>query len=459
MTAKDETGAHAEPASAAKGARAEANVTVRLGGAAPEASPVLPVQRFEDRGEIARGGMSSVRKVFDHLIMREVAMKALEPTRNFDELAHFIEEAQITGQLDHPNIVPVHDIEMDEQGLPTRFTMKLVRGKTLETLLDECGPPPLAAERLEELLQVFLRVCDAVAFAHSRGVIHRDLKPANIMVGSYGQVYVMDWGVAMLREAPRASDGAKLPRVQRSGDTLPEALGSLTGTPLYMAPEQARGQVSEIDERTDVYGLGGVLYQMLTQRAPHEANSVDESLRLARRGLVPLASELVVHAALPPFLCRIAAKALADQPNDRYPSVAELKKDVEGFLRGGGWFAQKQFGAGTIIVREGDGADAAYIITHGECELHKIVDGEARFVRLLGAGEVFGETAIFSSSTRTATVIARTEVTALLVTRAALERELDRNEWLKAFVRALAERFVDLDREVSRRPSDPSLRR
>jgi serine/threonine-protein kinase len=417
------------------------------------------VQRFEDRGEIARGGMSSVRKVFDHLVMREVAMKALEPTRNFDELAHFIEEAQITGQLDHPNIVPVHDIEMDEQGLPTRFTMKLVRGKTLEALLDECGPPPLAAERLEELLQVFLRVCDAVAFAHSRGVIHRDLKPANIMVGSYGQVYVMDWGVAMLREAPRASDGAKLPHVQRSGDTLPEALGSLTGTPLYMAPEQARGHVSEIDERTDVYGLGGVLYHMLTQRAPHEADSVEESLRLARRGLVPVATEVVVHAPLPPFLCRIAAKALADRPNDRHQSVAELKKDVEGFLRGGGWFAQKQFAAGTIIVREGDGADAAYIIAQGECELHKIVDGESRFVRVLGTGEVFGETAIFSSSTRTATVTARTDVTALLVTRTALERELDRNEWLKAFVRALAERFVDLDREVSRRPSDPSLRR
>src|ERR1700712_244455 len=122
-------------------------------------SQVVPVKRFEDRGEIARGGMSSVRRVFDQLVLREVAMKVLEPTRDFDEIARFVEEAQITGQLDHPNIVPVHDIEMDEHGLPTRFTMKLVRGETLESALAACGQPPLPSEQLEELLQVFLRVC------------------------------------------------------------------------------------------------------------------------------------------------------------------------------------------------------------------------------------------------------------------------------------------------------------
>jgi serine/threonine-protein kinase len=303
---------------------------------------------------------------------------------------------------------------------------------------------------------VFLRVCDAVAFAHSRGVIHRDLKPANIMVGSHGQVYVMDWGVAMLREAPRPSDGAKLPRVQGSGDTLPEAFGSTTGTPVYMAPEQARGAVSEIDERTDVYGLGGILYQLLTQRAPHEASTVEEALQLARHGEIPAPADVIADATLPPFLCRIATKALASQRQNRYASVDELKRDVEAFLRGGGWFAQHRFAAGTPIVTEGDDADAAYIITQGQCELHKFVDGESRMVRLLGPGDVFGETAIFSASTRTATVIARNEVMALVVTRAALERELDRSDWLRAFVRALAERFVELDRQVSRRPSDPN---
>jgi hypothetical protein len=435
---------------------ADVGVTIRLGGAGPEVRPSSPVQRFEDRGEIARGGMSSVRRVFDHLVMREVAMKVLEPTRTFDELAHFVEEAQITGQLDHPNIVPVHDIAMDEQGLPSRFTMKLVRGETLDQLLKSCGDAPLSSEKLEEFLQVFLRICDAVSFAHSRGVIHRDLKPSNIMVGTHGQVYVMDWGVALLRDAPRAHEDSKLPRVQCAGETAPETLGSLTGTPLYMAPEQARGQVGDIDERTDVYGLGGILYQLLTQRAPHEAASADESLRLAKQGKIADPAALVKPATLPPFLCDIATKALAVARSDRQQSVAELKRDVEAFLRGGGWFAQKSFAAGTIIVQEGDRGDAAYIITQGQCDLHKLIEGELRCVGSLAAGDVFGETAIFTSSTRTATITAKTDVSALVVTRAALERELDRNEWLRAFVRAVAERFVALDRQVNRRGSDPA---
>ena len=440
--------------------RAESHATLRVSAEpAPRPSGVVPVQRFEDRGEIARGGMSSVRCVFDNLVLREVAMKVLEPTRDFDALARFVEEAQITGQLDHPNIVPIHDIEMDDQGLPTRFTMKLVRGDTLADLL-AASETPLSGERLEEFLQVFLRVCDAVAFAHSRGVIHRDLKPSNIMVGTHGQVYVMDWGVALLREGPRLGESMRVPHVRRAGDTLPEALGSLTGTPSYMAPEQARGEVTRVDERTDVYGLGGILYFLLTQRAPHEADTIEESLALAQAGRVVPPERWTPETPLPPFLSRIARRALAADPADRYPSAAELKRDVEAFLRGGGWFAQQSFAAGTTIVKEGDAADAAYIITHGQCELYKLEGtGEARgqrFVCELGPGEVFGETAIFTSSTRMGTIVAKTDVTALVVTRAALERALSRNEWLGAFVRAVAERFVDLDRQLSKqRPSDP----
>jgi hypothetical protein len=194
---------------------------------------------------------------------------------------------------------------------------------------------------------------------------------------------------------------------------------------------------------------------MLTGRAPHEAATFDESLRLAKLGQIVPPAEVVNDAPLPPFLCRIATKALAASAADRYPSVAELKRDVEAFLRGGGWFTQKAFAAGTTIVQEGDTAEAAYIITHGQCELLKRIDGEPRLVRELGPGDVFGETAIFTSSTRTATIRAKTEVTALVVTRAALERELDRNAWLRAFVQAVAERFVELDNLVGRRSSEP----
>jgi serine/threonine-protein kinase len=435
----------------------EAEVTLKSSGTAPRPAQAFPEYRFEDEGEIARGGMSSVRKVFDRMIMREVAMKVLDPTRSFDELAHFIEEAQITGQLDHPNIVPVHDIEMDEQGLPTRFTMKLVRGQTLEALAREGGSSPLGRAQSEELLQVFLRVCDAVSFAHSRGVIHRDLKPSNVMVGSHGQVYVMDWGVAMLREGPRTHDRPTSMRVKSSasGDSTRESAGSLTGTPSYMAPEQAWGRVDEIDERTDVYGLGGILYFLLTLRPPHDGRTGEECLRFAREHRIVPPSEIVDDIALPPLLCGIAMRALSERASDRYASVDELKRDVEAFLHGGGWFSQRRFPRGAVIMQEGaESADAAYIITEGECELWKSVGDRQSYVCTLGANEVFGETAIFSAGPRTATVIAKTDVTTIVVTREALERELDRSPWLRSFVRALAQRFVDVDRQLSKLRSD-----
>jgi serine/threonine-protein kinase len=224
-----------------------------------------------------------------------------------------------------------------------------------------------------------------------------------------------------------------------------------------MAPEQARGEVDQIDERTDVYGLGGILHFLLTRRAPHEAETTDASLALARCGQVPSPRELVTEDQAPPLLCRIVERALAPTQQDRYPSVAALKRDVEAFLRGGGWFAQQTFQAGATIIREGDSADAAYIITSGCCELYKLGEHLAqtartpRYVCELGVGEVFGETAIFAAGSRTGTIVAKTSVTVLVVTRAALERELDRSPWLGAFVRALARRFVDLDRQLNQR--------
>jgi len=433
---------------------AEAGETLQFSAQTPRPELPLPRMRFEDEGEIARGGMSSVRRVFDRLILREVAMKVLEPTGDFDELAHFVEEAQITGQLDHPNIVPVHDIELDEQGLPTRFTMKLVRGQTLEAWAREMTGAARTSDQLEGLLSAFLRVCDAVSFAHSRGVIHRDLKPSNVMVGSHGQVYVMDWGVALLREATRASAHAPLPRVRGSGESQPETAGSLTGTPSYMAPEQAWGWVSEIDERTDVYGLGGILYYLLTLRPPHDGQDAEQSLELARSGRVPLPGEINTATTLPPQLCRIAMRALSPARSERQATVAELKREVEAFMRGGGWFAHKRFTAGQVIVEQGASGDAAYIILEGECDCWKQIGSERTFVCTLVAGEVFGETAIFTSGTRLATVVAKTDVTVIVVTREALDRELDRSQWLRSFVRAVAQRFVELDRQLSQRISE-----
>lgn len=419
--------------------------TVVLGTQEGGLPPAPSAGRYVDDGEIARGGMSSVREVYDRLLLRRIAMKELDGRAG--DVARFLEEAQITAQLDHPNIVPVYDIEQDGSGVPRRLAMKLVQGETLHEVLHRRGRGGLRGEFLEEMLHVFVKVCEAVAFAHSRGVIHRDLKPSNIMLGSYGQVYVMDWGIARLVQA---ANSATLPDQVRllTADFHGEADGALCGTPPFMAPEQASGRNAEVDERTDVYGLGGLLYFMLTLQPPHSGAGVMQELSRARVGTVPPPAEVVGEGTIPPFLARIAMRALAPEKADRYPNVDAMRADVEAFLRGGGWFEQKTYPPGATIIEEGETAHAAFIITSGQCELHKTVLSEKRFIRLLGAGEVFGETAIFGSTARTASIVAATEVTLLVVTRDALEKELDRNVWLRSFVEAMAERLLDLDRRA-----------
>jgi hypothetical protein len=415
--------------------------TFRLGVSPAEFGPSPSWQaRYEDLGELRRGGMSSIHTVFDRLMQRTVAMKVHDHGRDPAGLAQFVEEARITGQLDHPNIIPVHELQLADSVLPSRFTMKLVEGETLSDMLERIGPNALDAEHLEKLLGIVVKVCDALSFAHNRGVVHCDLKPSNVLVGAFGEVYLTDWGVAQRMQAT-ADDPTERP-------TRPYGAGVLVGTPAYMAPEQAWGRREDIDARTDVYGVGGLLYAILTLRPPHDGGDVHADLELAKRGIVREPAQVVRGRALPPGLCRIAMRALSGSVDHRHPSIAVLRADIERFLRGGGWLEHVRLAQGTVVLREGDPPDAAYILVDGQCELYRMIQGQQRFVRALGPREVFGETSIFGSSTRTATIVASTDVTLVRVTREALERELERSEWLQAFVRALAERFIELDQYV-----------
>ncbi|MDP6503107.1 MAG: serine/threonine-protein kinase, partial [Planctomycetota bacterium] len=226
-------------------------------------------ERYKDLKEIARGGIGTIHQVTDGNIGRDVAMKVLRGENGpaGQKVIRFIEEAQVTGQLDHPNIVPVHEIGINAEGQPF-FTMKLVQGRSLQEILDgiRLGTVDLISKySLTELLNVFLKVCDAVAFAHARGVIHRDLKPANIMVGAFGEVLVMDWGLAKVlgqsdkeEETGRQGDGeANAVHSLRSDQALGETgEGKIQGTLAYMPPEQAEGRREAMGPHSDVYSLG-----------------------------------------------------------------------------------------------------------------------------------------------------------------------------------------------------------
>jgi serine/threonine-protein kinase len=395
-------------------------------------------------GALGAGGMSELHRVHHQSLRQLAAMKSLRGSEDSaSSKRRLVEEAQITGQLDHPNIPAVHDLWLDEHGQP-HFTMKLVRGETLTQRLAARAPAERSEEELEQLLQIFLKVCDAVSFAHSRGVVHRDLKPDNIMVGSHGQVYVVDWGCALLLAGVEAA-------VTVGRDPALEALdppGAVVGTYSYMAPEQAHAQSAEIDELTDVYLLGGILYEILTRWPPHRGIHHADTVRRAIEGIVEAPQSIVRDAHLPPVLCEIAMRALRPRPADRYASVEALKAEVELALRNGWWFATATFPAGTLVVREGDDADAAYIITRGTCEAFRVEGGTRTVLRRMGPGEVFGETAIISACRRTASVEAIDEVSATVVTREALEREVG-GSWLSIFVHALASRFQEIDAKLS----------
>lgn len=306
--------------------------------------------RYVTSDEIARGGMGAVLRARDSKIQREVAIKYLLDQSDANKKARFIAEAQITGQLQHPNIVPVHDLGIDPHGR-LFFAMKMVKGRSLAEVLEALRLDPTAGGKewsLNRLLNSFIGVCNALAYAHARGVIHRDVKPANIMLGEFGAVYLMDWGLAKIiaeernasgSSSPLGSGGAlKVPVItdrERDADLTRE--GSVMGTLVYMSPEQASGHVGSMDGRTDVYSLGAILYEMLALK-PHMDKTDDEVLMLkqAIEGKIVLPEERNRErvGAIPRELSAIAMKALARDPNDRYQTVTALQRDVERYQEG-----------------------------------------------------------------------------------------------------------------------------
>ncbi len=285
--------------------------------------------------EHARGGMGRVSIARDENLHREVALKELfaNGADNDTVVRRFLDEARITARLEHPGIVPVHAFGLDAQGRPF-YTMKLIRGKTLQEAIREyhrmADTAPEKTAALRELLRRFASVCQTTQFAHDRGILHRDLKPANIMLGEHGETLVMDWGLAKPLAEPDDATLGDLGSDELSQRPAYTQSGNVIGTPAYMSPEQASGDAAAVGTQSDVYSLGAILYQILTDKTPHTGKSSYEIVQKVLTDAPKPASEM--KKSTPRALEAIAMKAISRDPQARYADTAGLYRDVMNWL-------------------------------------------------------------------------------------------------------------------------------
>src|SRR5438105_8408138 len=317
----------------------------RLGGT-DASGERIGVTKYEVKSKLGAGGMGEVYKVLDRDLRREVAMKKLRAGVSGleEDMLRFVKEAQATGRLEHPNIVPVHDLGVDGEGR-IYFTLKYVKGLSLkEVIRGRRDATQLEDKRKfrdvftpRQMIEILISVCNAVAYAHSKDIIHRDLKPDNIMLGNFGEVLVMDWGLAKILSKKGTAEVPHEPtfdfNLRATLDSSMTMEGAIAGTPAYMSPEQAGGRISELDFRTDVYSLGAMLYEILAGEPPYKGTTALEVVRMVTEGPPPpLSSGTYGFRPIPRELKAICEKAMSQDANRRHATAEQLRDDLTAYL-------------------------------------------------------------------------------------------------------------------------------
>jgi serine/threonine protein kinase len=284
--------------------------------------------RYSNFEPLAKGGSAVLQTCRDSNLGRTVVMKTLHPhlAQNEYMKARFLREARVTAQLQHPATVPVYEIGTDIEGR-LYFTMKKVEGQTLRDILDKQSlgdEEAIKTYNLDRMLGIIIQVCNALHYAHVHGVVHRDIKPENILIGEFGEVVVLDWGVAKVW----ANDEPDMREIEH--EVLTDT-SQRPGTPLYMSPEQIRGGGENIDGRTDVYGIGAVLYEVLTLKEPHRGDNINETFEMILNEETIPPEKRTPNRQIPKALSAITMKALAKQPVDRFQSMEELITALRDF--------------------------------------------------------------------------------------------------------------------------------
>jgi WD40 repeat protein/serine/threonine protein kinase len=307
-------------------------------GASEQAPGAAGVQRFRILRPHARGGLGEVFIALDPELNREVALKELQAKRAYDPMSQsrFLLEAEVTGRLEHPGVVPVYGLGRYGDGRPF-YAMRFIEGETLKSAIDRFhnpgSPAPAASDRqiaFRRLLRSVIDACNAVAYAHSRGVVHRDLKPENIMLGRFGETLVVDWGMAKPLAEPERHTAEPMSLSKLADEASLTLQGTIVGTPQYMSPEQAAGDQERVGPASDIYSLGATLYTVLVGRAPFVDGEVRNIVQRVRRGV--FAAPRRLRKSVDPALEAICLKAMSLRPEERPASALELAADLEGWL-------------------------------------------------------------------------------------------------------------------------------
>lgn len=373
---------------------------------------------------LGEGGMAQVYLAEDPALGRAVAVKVLraELCDQDDVVQRFVGEAKLAAALDHPGILPIYALGVDDQGRPA-VSMKLSQGGSLHDRMQGDRRLP-QGDVIDELVDVVVKVCEALGQAHDHGVVHGDIKTRNILLGRHGVVYVADWGnaCAMGAEAPLGPDGRP----------------TILGTPAVLSPEQAAG--GPVDARTDVFGVGAMLYTLLARRVPYGRGGPQARIDAARVGQrKPLNT---VARRTPGVLCAIVERAMALHPTDRHPTIDALRDDLVAYRRRQVDAPLRLLSDGEVLVRQGDPSDALYIVEGGRLRVSATHDGVERALGECAAGDVIGEIGLLADDVRTATVTAEGRVSVRVVRRDAVQDELARlSPWLQTVFTVLARRL------------------
>ena len=409
--------------------------------------------RYIVRRELGRGAMGVIYVVNDQDLQRISAMKVI--TTQYIDMEKrynaFIAEARITAQLEHPNIVPIHHLGVITDNGSPFYTMKLVEGEPLNEIIFKISSN--RAEYVEKytrnrLLNIFRSVCHAVSYAHSRGIIHRDIKPENIMVGQFGEVLLMDWGLAKsITETDNKEVSSDKSDSPGAGDDVSKTQdGMIKGSPAYLSPEQAYGETEDLDFTTDIFLLGSTLYHIFTHYPPYQGDNIMEIISKAERCDYVPPSKRNPDSTVPLALERIILKAMAPLKENRYKSVEAVLEDIDGYIAGRQVCGRRVFSPGEHLIQVGDEARESYVIITGSVEVYRHVEEEKVVIANLGSGEIIGEMAGITEDVRSANVMALETTETLVITYELMQEELKKlPPWMEHIIFTMADRIRTLN--------------